>query len=376
MLHDFIAANRGELISRCRTKASHRNAPKATAEELEHGIPLFLEQLTKILRAEQQSAPLPLVSQRGDERGADLEMCKAAVAHGSDLMERGFTVEQVVHDYGDVCQAVTDLAHELKAPIATEEFRTFNRCLDNVIADAVTEYSRRSTDDASAKEAQSRNNQMDDLGHKLRYLLHTATLAIVAIKGGNVGLSGATGSVLDRCMVAMRDVIDKSIADVRVKSGIPAKRRVISLADFVGDVRISALLEGKVTGCRFSVGEVAKELAIDVDENMLFAAVRNLLQNGFKFTKPNTEVSLRAHGDADRVYIEVEDHCGGLEPEAAERMFLPFVQNGEDISGHGGGLIQCQRDVEANDGILRVKDIANSGCVFTIDLPRHQLLQD
>jgi signal transduction histidine kinase len=373
MLHDFIADNRGELISRCRNKASQRHAPKATPAELEHGIPLFLEQLIKTLRMEQSSEPFSHQPENGHRA---VDMGKAAMAHGSDLMEHGFTVDQVVHDYGDVCQAVTDLAWELKAPIAVDEFRTFNRCLDNVIADAVTEYSRRSTDDASAKEAQFLNAHVGALAHKLRDLLHTATLAIVAIKGGNVGLSGATGSVLDRCMVAMRDVIDQSIADVRVKAGIPAKRRVISLADFVGDVRISALLEAKVTGCIFSVDEVAKDLAIDVDANMLFAAVGNLLQNGFKFTKPNTEVSLRAYGDADRVYIDVEDHCGGLEPDAAERMLLPFVQNGEDISGLGGGLILCQRDVEANDGILRVKDVANSGCVFTIDLPRHQLSQE
>ena len=371
MLHDFIADNRGELISRCRTKASRRSAPKATAAELARGIPIFFEQLIKALQVEQLSEPSLRQLRHGHE--AALEMGISAAAYGRQLLELGFTPDQVVHDYGDVCQAVTDLACEREAPIATEEFRTLNKCLDNVIADAVTEYSRRRTDDESAKGAQSLNDHVGALGHKLRDLLHTATLAIVAIKGGNVGLSGATGSVLDRCMVAMRDVIDQSIADVRVQAGIPAKRRVISLADFLGDVRISALLEATVTGCIFSVGEVANDLAIDVDANMLFAAVGSLLQNGFKFTRPNTEVSLRAYGDADRVYIEIEDHCGGLEPGAAESMFLPFVQNGEDRSGIGGGLVICQRDVEANDGILRVRDVAQSGCVFTIDLPRHPL---
>ena len=380
MLHEFIAEHRDELIKRCRNKASQRNAPKATVAELEQGIPLFFEQLITTLRVEQtsgrsESKSEVLERQPANADGAALEMGKTATAHGSKLMEQGFTVDQVVHDYGDVCQAVTDLAYELKAPIATEEFRTFNRCLDNVIADAVTGYSHRFTDDASTREAQFLNDHVGALGHKLRDLLHTATLAIVAIKSGNVGLSGATGSVLDHCMVAMRDAIDLSIADVRVKAGIPARRRTISLADFVGDVRIAALLEARATGCIFSVGEVAKNLSIAVDADMLSAAVGNLLCNGFRFTKPDTEVSLRAYGDADRVYIEVEDHCGGLAPDAAERMLLPYVQNGEDVSGLGGGLIRCQRDVEANDGILRVKDVAHSGCVFTIELPRHQLPQ-
>jgi hypothetical protein len=63
-----------------------------------------------------------------------------AALHGGDLFREGYTIEQVVRDYGDVCQAVTKLAIETKAPISVDEFRTFNRCLDNAIAGAVTEY--------------------------------------------------------------------------------------------------------------------------------------------------------------------------------------------------------------------------------------------
>ena len=51
-------------------------------------------------------------------------------------------MSQVVHDYGDVCQSVTDLAVEVNAPISTDDFRTLNRCLDEAIAGAVTEYGR------------------------------------------------------------------------------------------------------------------------------------------------------------------------------------------------------------------------------------------
>ena len=66
----------------------------------------------------------------------------SAARHGRDLHLQGFTVSQVVHDYGDVCQSITDLALELNAPISVEDFRTLNRCLDDAIASAVTEYGR------------------------------------------------------------------------------------------------------------------------------------------------------------------------------------------------------------------------------------------
>jgi len=69
-------------------------------------------------------------------------MQRAAAVHGAALLARGYTVAQVVHDYGDLCQAITELAVELAAPISTEDFHTLNLCLDNAIAEAVTEYAR------------------------------------------------------------------------------------------------------------------------------------------------------------------------------------------------------------------------------------------
>jgi hypothetical protein len=62
--------------------------------------------------------------------------------NGRDLLALGFTVSQVVHDYGDIWQAITELAVEQNAPITTDEFHVLNRCLDTVIADAVTEHAR------------------------------------------------------------------------------------------------------------------------------------------------------------------------------------------------------------------------------------------
>jgi hypothetical protein len=62
---------------------------------------------------------------------------RSAGRHGEDLLRMGLTIAQVVHDYGDVCQAITDLANKLEVPITGEEFRLLNLCLDDAIAGAV-----------------------------------------------------------------------------------------------------------------------------------------------------------------------------------------------------------------------------------------------
>ncbi|HET9108212.1 MAG TPA: HAMP domain-containing sensor histidine kinase [Steroidobacteraceae bacterium] len=346
-----------------------------TPAELTHGIPLFLDQLIKTLEIEQTSDPMRSRWVSGPAGGGPVlsEMSAAAALHGRELMQKGFTVDQVVHDYGDLCQAITDLAFEVNAPIEIDEFRTLNRCLDNGIADAVTEYSYQRSCAAASYGVQAQSERLGFLAHELRNLTHTATLAFTALKTANLGVTGATGKALERALIGLRTLVDRSIADVRVAAGLPPHHALISLADFMGQIGTSALLEARARECRFTASVIDERLAIDVDRDMLSSAIANLLQNAFKFTQPGTEVSVHAYAVADRILIDIEDHCGGLPPGSAEQMFRPFEQAGGDRSGLGLGLAICRRGVEANNGTVRVRDVPGSGCVFTIDLPRRTL---
>ena len=82
---------------------------------------------------------------------------------------------------------------------------------------------------------------------------------------------------------------------------------------------------------------------------------------------------MKAYALGERVVIDVQDHCGGLRPGSTERMFTPFSQCGENLTGLGLGLSIARRSVEADGGTLTVRDKPGSGCVFSISLPRHTL---
>lgn len=374
LLQDFLVLHRSQLIERCRITSSARRSPKATDTELDKGIPLFLDQLITTLSHEPRQPPslTPQAASEGARGGESPEMITSALLHGRALLGAGFTVEQVVHSYGDMCQAITGLAFEKELSIPTDEFKTLNRCLDNVMAAAVKQYS--SERDASLKIGpQPLNEQLGALAHELRNILHTATLAFTAIKKGNVGNSGATSALLDRCLIGLRTLIDRSLADVRVSAGMPPGLTLTNLAEFVGKVRISAALEAHEKHCELKVAGVDPSLAVFVDEDLLMSAVGNLLQNAFKFTQHGSEVCLHAHALAGRVLIEISDNCGGLAPGAAEKMFAPFTRLGNDTSGLGLGLSIARRSIEANHGALTVRDVPGFGCVFIIDLPRHAM---
>jgi len=370
MLHEFLTDNRAELIERCGLKVAQRVSPPPTLQELEFGIPLFLDQLVKTLRLERTSEP---ARSRAVSGGADgdvsivSEIGTAAARHGLELLQHGFTVDQVVHDYGDLCQAVTDLAFERGAHIEIDEFRTLNRCLDNAIAGAVTEFALQRDRLTTERDAQALSERLGFLAFELRNLIQTATLAVTAIKAGNVGLAGATGAVLDRSLIGLRNLIDRSLADVRVSAGMPARRARVRLPELIREAQVAASLEANARGCRFVVRADGAGLAVDADREMLLAAVGNLLQNAFKFTERDTEVSLAARASGGRVLIEVADGCGGLPHGDAGKMFAP---DAEGKSALGLGLSICRNSVEANGGLLRVRDVPGTGCVFTIDLPR------
>ncbi len=101
MLAEFVSANRAVIVARAQARVAVRTSPKPSAAELSNGIPVFLDQLCDALR-------LAEVSDEIDHKA----LSKSARRHGGDLLRMGLTVAQVVHDYGDVCQAITNLAVE------------------------------------------------------------------------------------------------------------------------------------------------------------------------------------------------------------------------------------------------------------------------
>jgi signal transduction histidine kinase len=373
MLHEFLEANRSDLIARCRAKVAQRPAPRPTAQELEHGIPMFLGQLIETLRFE----TVPEDSEGGNAAGRSglhnrrryvpAELASSAAKHGQELLRHGYTVDQV---YGDLCQAVTELAIEKKATVTAEEFHTLNRCLDDAIADAVTEFGWQRDQLISDISSRATNERLGFLAHELRNFLNTAILSFAAIKRGQVGLEGSTAAVLDRSLVGLGGLIDGALAEVRLAGGAQSQLDYVAVDRFITDVKVAASLEAKAKGCTFTVFPVERELAVHADRSMLFSAVSNVLQNAFKFTRPHTHVSLKAFGAGDRVLIEVKDQCGGLPEGKAEAMFVAFAQIHTDRSGLGLGLSIARRAVEASGGKLSARDMLGEGCVFTIDLPR------
>jgi signal transduction histidine kinase len=183
-------------------------------------------------------------------------------------------------------------------------------------------------------------------------------------------VGGSTGAVLDRTLVGLRELIARSLEEVRAATALKNKKRIL-VSDFIAEIGAAAALEAHARGLELSIPPVPTELAIEADQQILAAVVGNLLQNAFKFTRPGTTVTLRVRDSADRVLIEVLDECGGLPGEMdAEELVASFEQRGADRSGLGIGLTFSRWGAEVNGGRLYARNRRPTGCVFTVDLPR------
>lgn len=373
MLHNFLENNRSDLIRRCSIKAAQRPERPATEHQLRNGIPMFLDQLIRTLEVEQTDHPLESRNISGPSGGGPVisEMSTSAAQHGKVLLSLGFTVDQVVHCYGDLCQSITDLAFERDAPFQVDEFRTLNRCLDNAIAEAVTEFSFQRDRVSEVKQAEEATLKLGYFAHELRNALGTATMAFAAAKTGNLPLTGATGTIIERSHNTLRVLIDRSLAEVRNASNAKQSASPFNVSAFVGELSAAGALAAKVKGCIFVVSEINDGLMVSGNRDLLFSAVWNLLQNAFKFTHPNSEVTLHAYASEDQLLIDVKDHCGGLAPGVKDRMFTPFSQHGSDKSGVGLGLPFAQDCIARDGGTLTVQDVPGIGCIFTVSLPLH-----
>lgn len=375
-MHRFLSNNRDDLIERCKAKVAERPRRAATPEQLKNGVPLFLEQLILTLQAEEDGEAwesLRISGASGGDTASMSEIGVSATAHGKELLELGYTVDQVVHDYGDLCQAITDLAVERDAPFAIDEFRTLNRCLDNAIADAVSSFSHERDLGIAVKQSAESNQRLGFLVHELRNSIATASLALSALETGSLPIAGATGGVLKRSIGSLTTLIDRALAEVRTKHSTPLPGETFSVASLIADARDGAALDASERGRAFKVPEVDALLGIRGHRELLLSAIANLLQNAFKFTRPDTEVILHSYGAGERVLIDVKDHCGGLSLADVQKMFVPFSERKGDKRGLGLGLSIAKRNVEADGGVLTVRNVPGTGCVFTISLPRHVL---
>jgi len=379
-LLEFLKTNEQAIHARIEEKNSALTGVRPISEVPKSGLPIFFKQLLHVL----EHAPTEVVHLDVDKDGMvkaandsneaaialaaghpyDVEVAASAGAYGKELQHLGYTLSHVVHAYGAICQSITEIAIEKKAAITTEEFRALNRCLDTAIAGAVTMFHEERAEDWTNRETQ----HLGFLAHELRNALSVVNTSLRLIKGGTVGFSGSVGQILDRALKRQQELIDRSLAEVRLRVDPKVHKETAPFAQLVYQLVGTSEAETHLKNQTLNI-DVEAGLEIEADQYLLFSAVSNLVQNAIKYTCAGGMIRIRAHGLEGQTIIEVEDECGGLKSASPSDLFKPFEQQHENRDGLGLGLTIAHRAIALNDGTIDVKNLPGHGCIFRITLP-------
>ena len=348
MLDQFITeyedqiTDRSIILSRAREPLLHAHLAK---EE----ISSFLAQVAITLR-------------QGENADEDA-LCSAASHHGASMLRGGYPIVNVVQSYGDLRQAVTSVAAEANIRIAAGDLCVFNRCLDKAIAHAVREYNRIVDERRAAAEIQ----RLGAAAHELRDQLQTARLSLRALQSSGAPINGPSGQLLERALGNLTAVAERMLSEVRLGADV-TRREPIELAPFVEEVAITSALNAESGGVTFTL-DAETTGTIDGDRHQLMSAVMNIVRNALKFTKPGGEVRLTVRMTTTRLFMAVQDQCGGL-PEPASQITNTFTdRRGADRSGLGLGLSIANKIIRSHAGQITVRNVPGCGCVFTVELP-------
>jgi hypothetical protein len=117
----------------------------------------------------------------------------------------------------------TELAVELNAPISTEDFRTLNRCLDDAIAGAVTEYGRERNQSGIDGESAHGTERLGFFAHELRNLLNTALMAFEVAERS--GVRGIFRTVIENSWQADLSPLARGSSCVKCRAGTAIAQR-------------------------------------------------------------------------------------------------------------------------------------------------------
>lgn len=361
-LFSLLTERRQEILERCREKMNEVMGSRSSTQSLDEGLPILYEELVEVLR-------ISLTDTSPEARHrfvTDTVKVSGSRKHAQESYRLGYTVSQLVHGYGCICQAITEFADEVDSPIRSTEFSQLNLCLDVAIAQAVSEFGELSLESAGKAESL----RLGLLVHELRNYLSNAMMAHEMISRGGVGAAGATSLVLANAHQHMKYIVDRAMVEVRLKAEPIVERSRLQVFSLLSEVESTALAEANAKRLSLEV-IVDPTIEIVADRHLMASAISNLVQNAIKFTKPVCSIWIRGFLEGNEAVIEVEDRCGGLPQGKTEELFAPYVL-GVESPGLGLGLSIARRAIELNGGALSVRNLPGTGCVFTARMPAYR----
>lgn len=118
--------------------------------------------------------------------------------------------------------------------------------------------------------------------------------------------------------------------------------------------------------------DIAENITINADSELLSLVWNNLFSNAFKFTEAGGTVSVILTATEHYAIVKVKDTGCGMSPEVGARIFEKFYQgdNSRSSQGNGLGLALVKRVIDIMQGEISVESVIGKGTAFTVKIRR------
>jgi len=158
------------------------------------------------------------------------------------------------------------------------------------------------------------------------------------------------------------------VKEFRSLTSIPKPRQVMipvkTLLDELCMLHRKELMEKSI---HLDISVYPEDLTISADKNMIEQVIINLLKNAIQaFEEPeNRRITLKAYlTEKSRPVISIRDSGTGIDPEALDKIFIPFFTTKK--TGSGIGLSLSRQIMRQHQGTLTVKSTVGKGTEFVM----------
>ena len=220
-----------------------------------------------------------------------------------------------------------------------------------------------------------RRELLSDVAHELRTPLATLEGYVEGLRDGVVEPAAQTWTLLATETGRLRRLVE----DLRTVSRAEERQlelRIVEAdpAELVVMAARSAAPAYEAKGVELDANVEARLPSVAVDPDRIGEVLANLLENALRHTPAGGRVDLRAAHRGDDVELSVGDTGQGIAPEHLERVFERFFRadpaRSRETGGSGIGLTIARAIAEAHGGRLRAESGGpGEGACFVLSLP-------
>lgn len=197
-------------------------------------------------------------------------------------------------------------------------------------------------------------------------------------------LEGYMGDITDEQRASLNRAYESNERQINIVNDLLAVAQAASnnLRINLQETDIVALLQGitnnykeiyKKKSLTLSFSAEKDEIIADIDANQIRMVIENLLDNAYKYSEPNTKVTIRVEDGDQCTSIAVGDQGVGIANKDLPKLFQKFSRIQNPLSHEGGtglGLYWAKRLIDQHKGDFLVSSKLGVGTNFVIKLPK------